>query len=548
MFFKRFTISSQLMLVIIIGGSITLSAMSYVLIRMHNNFAEHQFVQRHDRLTALMANEMAPALHLGDGRIIGKKVKAFVSTAEENLLLLRAYDLEGKKIYEKVNADQAPDLNNMVMKNINQLKRGGAIMQDSLHNVVLLKPAFLAGNEIGGFIAVAWSKHELTALGWELINTALIFTITSLVIGGVVIIFILHYFITKPVGKMVLMIDRESREIASANRKLAERTQRQSSSLEETASSMEQMSSIVLSNAEDAKNASTLVRSARETVDSGRLELQETVIRTIETNERTLSKLQTANTSVVDAMAAISESSVKISGIITLINDIAFQTNLLALNASVEAARAGEHGKGFAVVATEVRKLAHRSSKASSEIGKLVELELQSIQNGREIVEGSDHALKNMQKETEEMLQTLKDKSNHSMEEILKAVINFSEMMENIEVASTEHASGISQVNEAIAEMDKMTQENSLMVEKNASASQNMAVEAERLRHMFSSKHGAHDESSSRITAGQLFSRPAVEHNITRTGSALPSNKEGLEQEVPKIEMPEWDKKLDNFK
>ena len=90
------------MLVIIIGGILMLSAMSYVLIRMHNNFAELQFVQRHDRLTALMANEMAPALHLGDGRIIGKKVKAFVSTAEENLLLLRAYDLEGKKIYEKV--------------------------------------------------------------------------------------------------------------------------------------------------------------------------------------------------------------------------------------------------------------------------------------------------------------------------------------------------------------------------------------------------------------------------------------------------------------
>ena len=90
------------MLVIIIGGILILSVMSYVLIRMHNNFAEHQFVQRHDRLTALIANEMAPALHLGDGRIIGKKVKAFVSTAAENLMLLRAYDLEGKKIYEKI--------------------------------------------------------------------------------------------------------------------------------------------------------------------------------------------------------------------------------------------------------------------------------------------------------------------------------------------------------------------------------------------------------------------------------------------------------------
>ena len=536
------------MLVIIIGGILILSVMSYVLIRMHNNFAEHQFVQRHDRLTALMANEMAPALHLGDGRIIDKKVKAFVSTAEENLLLLRAYDLEGKKIYEKLNADQIPDLNSMVMKNLNNLSKGNAIMQDSPQNVVLLKPAFLAGNEIGGFIGVVWSKHELTALGWELINTALIFTIVSLVIGGIGIIFVLHYFITKPVGKMVLMIDRESRDIANANRKLAERTQRQSSSLEETASSMEQMSSIVLSNAEDAKSASTLVRSARETVDSGRRELQETVIRTIETNERTLSKLQTANNSVVEAMAAISESSVKISGIITLINDIAFQTNLLALNASVEAARAGEHGKGFAVVATEVRKLAHRSSKASSEIGKLVELELQSIENGREIVEGSDKALNNMQKETEEMLQTLKDKSNHSMEEILKAVINFSEMMENIEVASTEHASGISQVNEAIAEMDKMTQENSLMVEQNASASQNMAGEAERLRQMFSSKKSAYDESSSRISAGQLASGAAEELERVSTASTLGFNKEGTEQKVPQIEMPEWEKKLDNFK
>ena len=153
-----------------------------------------------------------------------------------------------------------------------------------------------------------------------------------------------------------------------------------------------------------------------------------------------------------------------------------------------------------------------------------------------------------MQKETEEMLQTLKDKSNQSMEEILKAVINFSEMMENIEVASTEHASGISQVNEAIAEMDKMTQENSVMVEQNASASQNMAVEAENLRQMFSSKQSAHDDSSSRIRVGQLVSGPTGVHEPARTASTLPSHKEGAEQKVPQIEMPEWENKIDNFK
>lgn len=548
MFLNRLTVRNQLVLVILIGGILILTAMSYVLIRMHSDFAEHQFMLRHERLTALMANEMAPALHLGDGRIIGKKVKAFVSTVEENLVVLRAFDMEGKMVYEKLNGDQAPDLNKMIMKNIRTLKQGGEIREDSPDNVVLLKPAFLPGNEIGGFIGVAWSKRELTELRLELIRTALFFTLAFLFIGGIVIIFILHHFITRPVGDMVMMIDHESREIADANRKLASRTQRQSTSLVETAASMEQMSSIVYSNANDAKNASTLVRSARETVDSGRNELQETVIRTIETNERSLSKLQTANTQVVEAMAAISENSVKISGIINLINDIAFQTNLLALNASVEAARAGEHGKGFAVVATEVRKLAHRSSKASSEIGKLIELEMQSIKNGREFVDGSDLALNSMQQETEEMLKTLKDKSNESMEEILKAVINFSEMMENIEVASTEHASGISQVNQAIADMDKLTQENSLMVEQNAAASQNMTLETELLRRMFSSKKGGQMKGSSSITGGQFVEGSAQDKIQGMTAAALPDHKERDEKAAPQIEMPEWERKLDKFK
>ena len=548
MFLNRLTVRNQLVLVILIGGILILTAMSYVLIRMHSDFAEHQFMLRHERLTALMANEMAPALHLGDGRIIGKKVKAFVSTVEENLVVLRAFDMEGEMVYEKLNGNQAPDLNKMIMKNIRTLKQGGEIREDSPDNVVLLKPAFLPGNEIGGFIGVAWSKRELTELRLELIRTAIFFTLAFLFIGGIVIIFILHHFITRPVGDMVMMIDHESREIADANRKLASRTQRQSTSLVETAASMEQMSSIVYSNANDAKNASTLVRSARETVDSGRNELQETVIRTIETNERSLSKLQTANTKVVEAMSAISENSVKISGIINLINDIAFQTNLLALNASVEAARAGEHGKGFAVVATEVRKLAHRSSKASSEIGKLIELEMQSIKNGRDFVDGSDLALNSMQQETEEMLKTLKDKSNESMEEILKAVINFSEMMENIEVASTEHATGISQVNQAIADMDKLTQENSLMVEQNAAASQNMTLETELLRRMFSSKKGGQMKGSSRITRGQFVEGSAQDRIQEMTTAALPDHKERDEKAAPQIEMPELEKKHDKFK
>ena len=544
MFLRRFTIRNQMVLVIIIGAILSLPTMAYVLIRMHSNFAEHQFILRHDRLTTLMASEMAPALHLSDGRIIGKKVKAFVSTVEENLIMLKAYNLEGDEVFEKRNREQAPDLNMKIKNQLRKLKQGEEFREDFQETVVLLKPAFLPGDEIGGFIGVAWSKNELTELRWELIKIALMITVAILILSVIIVIFILHFFITRPVGKMVKLIDHESREIAIANRKLAERTQRQSSSLEETSASMEQMSSIVYNNADDAKKATELVRSTRETVSLGGQELQEAVSLTIETNERTLAELQTANTNVVEAMAAISESSVKISGIINLINDIAFQTNLLALNASVEAARAGEHGKGFAVVATEVRKLAHRSAKASSEIGELIELEMQSIKKGREFVEGSDMALNSMQKETKEMLQTLKNKSNLSMEEILEAVINFSEMMENIEAASSEHASGISEVNMAISDMDKLTQENYVMVEQNSSASQNMAMEAEKLMRLFSSKEGRQRNDTLGIGVDYLKNRPTQEIPAT-THQGVQSEDE---QKIPQIEMPKGGRNFENFK
>ena len=532
MFLRRLTISNQLVFIIIIGAIISLPTMAYVLIQMHSNFAERQFVVRHDRLTTLMASEMSPALHLSDGRIIGKKVKAFVSTVEENLILLKAYNIDGDEVFEKRNREQAPNLNMKIKNHLRKLKQGEEFREDFQETLILIKPAFLPGDEIGGFIGVAWSKKELMQLRWELIKTAMMITLAILVFTVFIIIFILHFIITRPVGKMMMLIDHESKEIANANRKLAERTQRQSSSLEETSASIEQMSSIVYNNADDAKKASEMVRSARETVDLGREELQQAVSNTIETNERTMAELQTANTHVVEAMAAISESSTEISGIITLINDIAFQTNLLALNASVEAARAGEHGKGFAVVATEVRKLAHRSSKAASEIGQLVELEIKSIKKGREFVEGSDNALNSMKKETEEMLQNLKNKSNLSMDDILKSVINFSEMMENIEVASSEHASGISQVNSAISDMDKLTQENYVMVEQNSSASQNMAMEAEKLMKLFSSKQDKKVNDSSQKNTATIHQGAEIEEG----------------QDIPRIEMPKFGENYENFK
>ncbi|MYN02345.1 HAMP domain-containing protein [Pseudoduganella sp. DS3] len=228
-----------------------------------------------------------------------------------------------------------------------------------------------------------------------------------------------------------------SQEIASGNHDLSTRTEHQASTLEETASSMEQLTSAVRNNADNARTARELAATASDVAARGGSVVNE----------------------VVNTMGSINAASTRIVDIISVIDGIAFQTNILALNAAVEAARAGEQGRGFAVVASEVRNLAQRSAQAAGEIKTLINDTVQQVQAGSALV----------------------NQAGSTMDEVVSSIQRVTAIMSEIATASSEQTVGIEQINQAIVQLDNVTQQNAALVEQAAAAASAMQDQAGRL-------------------------------------------------------------------
>jgi methyl-accepting chemotaxis protein len=232
-------------------------------------------------------------------------------------------------------------------------------------------------------------------------------------------------------------IQTASGEVSSGNHDLSARTEQQASSLEETAASMEELTGTVQNSAANAHEANALAVGATAVAERGGVVVGE----------------------VVATMQQIQASSQRISEIIGTIDGIAFQTNILALNAAVEAARAGEQGRGFAVVAAEVRSLAQRSAQAAREIKGLIGDSVDRVAAGARLV----------------------GDAGQTMGEVVRQVQRVSTLIGEIAGAANEQSAGIGQVNQAVTQLDQMTQQNAALVEQSAAAAESLKGQADSL-------------------------------------------------------------------
>jgi len=288
---------------------------------------------------------------------------------------------------------------------------------------------------------VAAERGEIAQDARKLANTAIIIALVLVVLTLILAIYLARS-ITRPIGKIIEELSGGSEQIASAagqvsssSQSMAEGASEQAAAIEETSATMEELSSMTTMNSENAGQADSLMKETLEVIHEADLAMDE----------------------VSNSMGEIAEASEETSKIVKTIDEIAFQTNLLALNAAVEAARAGEAGAGFAVVADEVRNLAMRAAEAAKDTAGLIEGTVVKVQKGKGVV----------------------DKANESFMVVNEASTKIGSLVSEIAGASGEQAKGFRQVNDAITQMDGVTQRSSATSEETAAAAEQLSAQSE---------------------------------------------------------------------
>jgi len=275
--------------------------------------------------------------------------------------------------------------------------------------------------------------------------------------------------IAKSMGDGFAQTASAAGQVSSASRSLAEGASEQAASIEETSASIEELSSMTRRNAENARKANDIAKQARTAADQGVTDMQ----------------------AMSSAMEAIKVSSNDIAKIIKTIDEIAFQTNILALNAAVEAARAGEAGMGFAVVADEVRNLAQRSAQAAKETAAKIEGAITNTAQGVQI----------------------NSKVAQALNDIVSKARQVDELVAEVASASHEQTQGITQINAAVGQMDKVTQSNGASAEESAAAAEELNAQAyamkESVAELLKLVGGNHQVATVKMVAAPTRANPA---------------------------------------
>lgn len=271
-----------------------------------------------------------------------------------------------------------------------------------------------------------------------------------------------------------------STQLSTSSTELSASTTEQAASLQETTASMEEISAMIRKNSENAENSRSLSSQSMKSADEGQRVVNEMAhaMKAIDSSiAEVMSQVESSNQEIAAIVQVIEE----IGNKTKVINDIVFQTKLLSFNASVEAARAGEHGKGFAVVAEEVGALAEMSGKAAREIGDLLAGSIEKV-NG--IVENSKTKIESLVatgKGKVEAGSAVSERCKEVLQLIGKNIADADQMIAEIASASQEQSQGVTEVGRAISQLDGSTQQNAMVSQQTATASNQLSQQAGRL-------------------------------------------------------------------